>query len=70
MSPAPGSITERMLWRKLFDRNPLFVTFADKLATQGVGRGALPRPRHTAHALAGDQTRPPSRRICCARAWC
>jgi hypothetical protein len=30
----PGSITERMLWRKLFDRNPLFVTFADKLATK------------------------------------
>jgi hypothetical protein len=30
----PGGITERMLWRKLFDRNPLFVTFADKLATK------------------------------------
>lgn len=30
----PGPISERMLWRKLFDRNPLFVTFADKLATK------------------------------------
>jgi hypothetical protein len=30
----PGTLMERMLWRKLFDRNPLFVTFADKLATK------------------------------------
>ncbi|MCX7685249.1 MAG: hypothetical protein N2Z67_08285 [Acetobacteraceae bacterium] len=30
----PALLSERMLWRKLFDRNPLFVTFADKLATK------------------------------------
>jgi hypothetical protein len=30
----PHRYSERMLWRKLFDRNPLFVTFADKLATK------------------------------------
>jgi hypothetical protein len=30
----PRDYTDRMLWRKLFDRNPLFVTFADKLATK------------------------------------
>jgi hypothetical protein len=30
----PSDYTDRMLWRKLFDRNPLFVTFADKLATK------------------------------------
>jgi hypothetical protein len=30
----PREYTDRMLWRKLFDRNPLFVTFADKLATK------------------------------------
>jgi hypothetical protein len=30
----PRDLPERMLWRKLFDRNPLFVTFADKLATK------------------------------------
>ena len=30
----PRGYTDRMLWRKLFDRNPLFVTFADKLATK------------------------------------
>lgn len=28
----PVLFSERMLWRKLFDRNPDFVTFADKLA--------------------------------------
>lgn len=30
----PRDYVDRMLWRKLFDRNPLFVTFADKLATK------------------------------------
>ncbi|MFN7000721.1 MAG: hypothetical protein ACK4ST_11950, partial [Elioraea tepidiphila] len=30
----PRSFPDRMLWRKQFDRNPLFVTFADKLATK------------------------------------
>jgi hypothetical protein len=30
----PRRYSERMLWRKLFDRDPLFVTFADKLATK------------------------------------
>jgi hypothetical protein len=30
----PCRFSERMLWRKLFDRNPLFVTFADRLAAK------------------------------------
>ena len=30
----PRSYTERMLWRKLIDHNPLFVVFSDKLATK------------------------------------
>jgi len=30
----PQEYTDRMLWRKLFDRNPLFITFANKLATK------------------------------------
>lgn len=30
----PRQYADRMLWRKLFDRNPIFVTFADKLATK------------------------------------
>lgn len=27
----PSSYHEKMLWRKIFDRNPLFITFCDKL---------------------------------------
>lgn len=30
----PRSFSEKMLWRKLFDRNPLFVTATDKLAAK------------------------------------
>ena len=32
----PARYGEKMLWRKLFDRNPLFVTFSDKLATKAL----------------------------------
>ena len=38
----PRGYSERMLWRKLFDRNPLFVTFADKLATKDWIRSRCP----------------------------
>jgi hypothetical protein len=31
----PRRYNEKVLWRKLFDRNPLFVTFTDKLANKG-----------------------------------
>jgi hypothetical protein len=44
----PRSFSERMLWRKLFDRNPLFVTLADKLAAKAwLAQNApdLPTPR-------------------------
>ncbi len=30
----PRRYNEKMLWRKIFDHNPLFVTFSDKLATK------------------------------------
>lgn len=30
----PSLYSERMLWRRMLDRNPLFVTFSDKLATK------------------------------------
>ncbi len=30
----PKHYTERMLWRKIVDRNPQFVLFSDKLATK------------------------------------
>jgi hypothetical protein len=32
----PRRYTEKMQWRKLFDRNPLFTVFCDKLATRGL----------------------------------
>jgi hypothetical protein len=44
----PRRFSDRMLWRKLFDRDPLFVTFADKLAAkEWLARHApdLPTPR-------------------------
>ena len=39
---APRSFNERMIWRKIFDRNPLFCTFCDKLATKDYIRSRLP----------------------------
>jgi hypothetical protein len=44
----PRLYSERMLWRKLFDRNPDFVTFSDKLACKrwiAARLPALPIPR-------------------------
>ncbi len=39
---APESYHERVLWRKIFDRNPLFVTLTDKLAAKAHIRSACP----------------------------
>lgn len=39
---APVRYNERMLWRKIVDRNPLFVTFSDKLATKDHLRDTCP----------------------------
>jgi hypothetical protein len=39
---APARYNERMLWRKIVDRNPLFVTFSDKLATKDYLRHTCP----------------------------
>ena len=44
---APASYHERLLWRKIVDRNPLFVTLTDKLAAKayiGETRTTLPQP--------------------------
>lgn len=44
---APASYHERLLWRKIVDRNPLFVTLTDKLAAKAYirkTRTALPQP--------------------------
>ena len=41
----PRKYHEKMFWRKVFDRNPLFVTFCDKLATKEYIRGRVPELR-------------------------
>jgi hypothetical protein len=44
----PRSYSDRMVWRKLLDRNPLFVIATDKLAAKEYIRGripGLPQPR-------------------------
>lgn len=38
----PALHSERMLWRKVVDRNPLFVVFSDKLATKDYVRARCP----------------------------
>lgn len=37
----PESYAERLMWRKVFDRNPLFSVFCDKLAAKEYTRGVL-----------------------------
>lgn len=39
---APGLYHEKMLWRKIFDHNPIFTIFCDKLATKACVRSVLP----------------------------
>ncbi|RTM05321.1 MAG: hypothetical protein EKK31_15735 [Hyphomicrobiales bacterium] len=39
---APSRYNELMLWRKIVDRNPLFVTLTDKLAAKAYIRAACP----------------------------
>lgn len=64
---APTRYNELMLWRKIVDRNPLFVTLTDKLAAKAYIRAACPElpvpetiwsgrdPQHLpAELLAGD----------------
>ena len=38
----PGDQTERMLWRKIFDRNPLYALMMDKLAMRAFVRSRCP----------------------------
>ncbi|RVD31462.1 hypothetical protein EN742_34120, partial [Mesorhizobium sp. M4A.F.Ca.ET.020.02.1.1] len=40
---APTRYHERMLWRKIIDRNPLFVTLTDKLAAKDYIRRVCPQ---------------------------
>ncbi len=41
----PRRYHEKMMWRKLFDHNPLFVTFCDKLACKEYVAARLPQVR-------------------------
>jgi hypothetical protein len=38
----PRTIEEKFLWRKIFDRNPLFIVVTDKLRAKDYVRGELP----------------------------
>jgi hypothetical protein len=38
----PGSFSDKMLWRKIFDRNPAFVAMSDKLQARALARQRCP----------------------------
>lgn len=60
---APVRHHELLLWRKILDRNPLFLTLTDKLAAKAHIRGAcpgIPIP----NTLWCGATLPTSRRVC------
>ena len=50
----PRSYHERLLWRKIVDRNPLFVTLTDKLAAKAHIRNACPDLKLPATLWAGS----------------
>jgi TupA-like ATPgrasp len=50
----PLRYNEKMLWRKIFDHNPLFVTFTDKLATKTLISRACPGLRIAEVLWIGD----------------
>ena len=50
----PRTYPELMLWRKIFDRNPLFVTFTDKLAAKDYIRSRAPELPTPKTLWAGD----------------
>lgn len=51
----PRSFNEKILWRKLFDRNPLFVLLQDKLAAKKMVRDACPELEQAALLWQGDR---------------
>ena len=50
----PVSYHEKMLWRKIFDHNPLFVVFGDKLATKAYTQSLIPDAKIPKTLWAGD----------------
>jgi hypothetical protein len=53
----PRGHTEKLMWRKLFDRNPLFVTVTDKVTGRAYVAGRLPELPHTRVLWAGYSAR-------------
>ena len=53
----PYRYHDKMLWRKIFDRNPLFVMFCDKLATKQYVRERVPGIKMPATLWVGDTVR-------------
>jgi len=53
----PSRYHDKMLWRKIFDHNPLFVTFCDKLATKEYVRARAPGIRMPATLWVGYSAR-------------
>ena len=51
----PQRFPDRMLWRKLFDRNPLFGVFCDKLKTKEYAAARVPGIQIPAVLWQGDQ---------------
>lgn len=50
----PGTLTEKLMWRKLFDRNPVFVTVTDKLGGRHYVAERAPELHHTRLLWVGD----------------
>lgn len=53
----PRGLTEKQMWRKLFDRNPLFVTATDKLAARSYIAERSPGLPQTKVLWAGESAR-------------
>ena len=50
----PRGYTEKIQWRKMFDRNPLFVTWCDKLQARDLARSRAPGLRSAELLWVGD----------------
>jgi hypothetical protein len=51
----PRSFNEKLLWRKVFDRNPLYGTMTDKLAARDFVRQLVPELHHPRVFWSGDK---------------
>lgn len=51
---APEKYHEMIFWRKIFDRNPLFITFCDKLAAKVFIKAKIPEPETSETHMPND----------------